>query len=113
LPNYVIGNAAVGTITTTINPERQNQLALRIAVAAERVPAHTDRSGHVKPVENATSFQTLLRSGETHLTTAGEAISRRQYAAAESSLKSAKDDRQKSDQRPLETARPATCLRAS
>jgi hypothetical protein len=30
LPNYVIGNAAVGTITTTINPERQNQLALKL-----------------------------------------------------------------------------------
>jgi hypothetical protein len=30
LPNSVIGNPAVGTITTTINPERQNQLALKI-----------------------------------------------------------------------------------
>jgi hypothetical protein len=30
LPNASIGNAAVGTITTTINPERQNQLALKL-----------------------------------------------------------------------------------
>ena len=30
LPNAVIGNAAVGTITTTINPERQNQFALKL-----------------------------------------------------------------------------------
>jgi hypothetical protein len=30
LPNGTIGNAAVGTITTTINPERQNQLALKL-----------------------------------------------------------------------------------
>jgi hypothetical protein len=30
LPNSVIGNPAVGTITTTINPERQNQLALKL-----------------------------------------------------------------------------------
>jgi hypothetical protein len=30
VPNYVIGNPAVGTITTVINPERQNQLALKL-----------------------------------------------------------------------------------
>jgi hypothetical protein len=30
LPNAVIGNAAVGTITTTINPARQNQFALKL-----------------------------------------------------------------------------------
>jgi hypothetical protein len=30
LPNSSIGNAAVGTITTTINAERQNQLALKL-----------------------------------------------------------------------------------
>jgi hypothetical protein len=30
LPNYTIGNPAVGTITSTINPERQNQLALKL-----------------------------------------------------------------------------------
>jgi hypothetical protein len=29
IPNSSIGNPAVGTITTTINPERQNQLALK------------------------------------------------------------------------------------
>jgi hypothetical protein len=29
LPNSSIGNAAVDTITTTVNPERQNQLALK------------------------------------------------------------------------------------
>jgi hypothetical protein len=29
IPNSAIGNPAVGTITTTINPERQNQLALK------------------------------------------------------------------------------------
>ena len=30
LPNMVIGNPQVATITTTINPERQNQLALKL-----------------------------------------------------------------------------------
>ncbi len=30
LPNSAIGNPAVGTITTVINPERQNQLALKL-----------------------------------------------------------------------------------
>ena len=30
LPNAAIGNPAVGTITTVINPERQNQLALKL-----------------------------------------------------------------------------------
>jgi hypothetical protein len=30
VPNYVIGNPAVGTITTVISPERQNQLALKL-----------------------------------------------------------------------------------
>jgi hypothetical protein len=30
LPNSSIGNAAVGSITTTINAERQNQLALKL-----------------------------------------------------------------------------------
>ena len=29
IPNSSIGNPAVGIITTTINPERQNQLALK------------------------------------------------------------------------------------
>ena len=30
VPNTAIGNAKVGTITTTINPERQNQFALKL-----------------------------------------------------------------------------------
>ncbi len=30
LPNAVIGNPLVGTITTTVNPERQNQFALKL-----------------------------------------------------------------------------------
>ena len=30
VPNTAIGNARVGTITTTINPERQNQFALKL-----------------------------------------------------------------------------------
>jgi hypothetical protein len=30
LPNRVIGNAQVGTITSTLNPERQNQFALKL-----------------------------------------------------------------------------------
>ncbi|MGH7487589.1 MAG: TonB-dependent receptor, partial [bacterium] len=30
LPNSAIGNPGVGIITTTINPERQNQLALKL-----------------------------------------------------------------------------------
>jgi hypothetical protein len=96
---------AAGTEPVFVKHRADLSRALRIAVAAGRVPVQTDGSGHVKPVENATSFQTLLRSGETHLTTAGEAISRRQYAAAESSLKSAKDDRQKSDQRLAELSK--------
>ena len=29
IPNSSIGNPAVGIITTTINPERQNQVALK------------------------------------------------------------------------------------
>ena len=30
LPNFAIGNPAAGAITTTINPERQNQFALKL-----------------------------------------------------------------------------------
>jgi hypothetical protein len=30
LPNFNIGNPLAGTITTTINPERQNQFALKL-----------------------------------------------------------------------------------
>jgi hypothetical protein len=30
LPNYAIGNPAVGTITSTINSQRENQLALKL-----------------------------------------------------------------------------------
>ena len=29
IPNFAIGNPSVGIITTAINPERQNQLALK------------------------------------------------------------------------------------
>jgi hypothetical protein len=30
LPNFNIGNPLAGTISTTINPERQNQFALKL-----------------------------------------------------------------------------------